>query len=257
MKCHHIALMLVVGLSLLDARAAVADSSAPRFDGRAWSIGNRQQNSSRSITEYVLPGETVDHWSELVTSQVFRDPDHRMPLKFFLSEIRASLERGCSSLVWHTIRQDDESVIFEWHDAGCGGFEAQAELDRVAVGPQGVHRLAYAVYTGKAKDALNAKKRDAWIALLATTPFVEGAGDPADNTAAAQRSPSGQPATDLQTRALVGIVARSGSTCVSGVRAEKIEERDGIGNWHLQCSGNLSYTVLLDPTGGATVVRDK
>ena len=257
MKCHHATLMLIFATSLLYAHAAVADSSAPRFDGRAWSIGNRQQSGARTITEYVLPGETVDHWSELVTSHVFNDPDHRVPLASFVSKIRASLETGCSSLVWHTIREDDKTMMFEWHDAGCGGFEPQAELDRVAVGPQGVHRLAYAVYTGKAKDALSAKKRDAWIALLAKTPFIEDAGDPADSTATAQRSPSGQPATDRQTRALAGIVARTGSTCVSGVRAEKVEEHNGIGSWHLECSGNLSYSVLIDPTGAVTVLRGK
>jgi hypothetical protein len=257
MKRHHATLMLIFAMSLLDAHAAVANSSTPRFDGRAWSIGNRQQSGSKTITEYVLPGETVDHWSELVTSHVFNDPDHRIPLASFVAKIRASLENGCSSLVWNTIRQDDKTVIFEWHDAGCGGFEPQAELDRVAVGPQGIHRLAYAVYTSKVKDALSAKKHDAWITLLAKTPFVEDAGDAPDKTATAQRSPSGQPATDRQTQALAGIVTRSGSTCGSGIRAEKVEERDGIGSWHLECSGNLSYTVLIDATGGVTVMRGK
>jgi hypothetical protein len=97
----------------------------------------------------------------------------------------------------------------------------------------------------------------AWIALLAKTPFIEGAGDSSDKTRTAQRSPSGQPATDAQTRALAALVSRSGSTCEGGVRAEKVEERAGIGSWHLECSGNLAYTVLIDAAGGTTVLRDK
>ena len=39
-----------------------------QFDGRAWSIGYAASNETQgAATEYVLPGETVHAWTELVT----------------------------------------------------------------------------------------------------------------------------------------------------------------------------------------------
>lgn len=128
-------------LLLLAASAAEVAAEAPKFDGRGWTVGNQQKNARQSLTEYVLPGQTVENWKELVTSTVFTQP---VPLAPFVERLRASLSRGCPSLVWNTIRQDEKTAVFEWWDAGCGGFEPQYEMDRVTIEEDGLYRLAYA-----------------------------------------------------------------------------------------------------------------
>src|SRR5262249_17528398 len=68
-------------LLFLGAATAAAAGSVPRFDGRGWTIGNQEKNAKESLTEYVLPGQTVDGWQELVTSTVFFQP---VPLGAFV-----------------------------------------------------------------------------------------------------------------------------------------------------------------------------
>jgi hypothetical protein len=60
--------------SLLLGAGAPASAQSPSFDGRGWTVGHQQRNGSQSLTEYVLPGQTVENWRELVTSTVFFQP---------------------------------------------------------------------------------------------------------------------------------------------------------------------------------------
>jgi len=39
------------------------------FDERKWEVGDRQDEDTRTVTQYVLPGETVERWTERVTLQ--------------------------------------------------------------------------------------------------------------------------------------------------------------------------------------------
>src|SRR5262249_43717901 len=87
-------------LLFLGAATASAASSVPRFDGRGWTIGNQQKNAKESLTEYVLPGQTVDGWQELGTSTVFFQP---VPLGAFVDRIHSSIAHWCPSLVWNVI----------------------------------------------------------------------------------------------------------------------------------------------------------
>ncbi|MDP2905858.1 MAG: hypothetical protein Q8O22_06125, partial [Candidatus Omnitrophota bacterium] len=45
----------------------------PFFDKRKWIIGDQQENKTTLVREYVLEGETVTNWSELVTVQIHKD----------------------------------------------------------------------------------------------------------------------------------------------------------------------------------------
>jgi hypothetical protein len=155
------------------APATPPSPSAPRFDGRGWSVGHQAKNARQSLVEYVLPGQTVDNWKELVTSTVYFDPRHSVPLARFVEQVRASMSNDCPSLVWNVIQQDDKTAIFEWRDAGCGGFPPQTELARLAVGPEGVYRLAYAV---KMRGPLPPDKRKEWLGILGQVPLAETPG---------------------------------------------------------------------------------
>src|SRR5262245_13572773 len=148
--------------------AAAASAQAPKFDGRGWVIGNQQKNAQQSLTEYVLPGQTVDNWRELVTSTVFRQP---VPMAAFVDKIHALMGKGCPSLVWNVISQDDTTAVYEFWDEGCGGFEPTHELDRVRIEKSGMYRLAYAV---KMKGALAPAKRKEWLVIFGQTPLAEG-----------------------------------------------------------------------------------
>src|SRR5262245_32438968 len=145
-----------------------ANAQTPGFDGRGWTVGHRQSNGVQLLTEYVLPGQSVENWRELVTSHVFSPA---VPLPRFVDLLRATLTNGCPSLVWNVIRQDENTLIYEWRDSGCGGWEPQHELGRIRIEGGNLYRLTYAV---RPKAPLTPDKRTAWLEILARSPLAEG-----------------------------------------------------------------------------------
>ena len=183
------------------------------FDGRGWTVGHQQKNARQSLTEFVLPGQTVDNWKELVTSTVFLQP---VPIAPFVERLRASLSQGCPSLVWNPVWQDEKTAIFEWWDAGCGGFEPTYEMDRVTIEKDGLYRLAYAA---KVKGPLAPDRRTVWLAVLGQNPLAMRAVTGASAATPASSSP-GLPPKKLSTEDLAGGVRRSGWPCPKGVTNE-------------------------------------
>ncbi len=249
--CMLTNLILMIS-TLLGSQAALADTGAKQFDGRAWTIGNRQQSRTQILTEYVLPGQTVDHWKELVTSTVFVDADHAVPLAKFVDRIHASLTAGCPSLVWDVVRQDEKTAIFEWHDSGCGGFPPQVEIDRLTVGSQGVYRLAYAAYVD---GTLPTAKRNAWLEILGRVPLVEVPAESAASASTLPPRPISARANEIETAALVREIDKSGQTCPSGNSSERLPAQNGLKKWNVECSDGHKYSVLLDPSGAVTVMQ--
>jgi hypothetical protein len=240
------------GLLLWMVSAHAISAEGPRFDGRAWTVGNHQENGREILTEYVLPGQTVDDWKELVTSTIFRQP---VPLAAFVERIHASMSEGCPSLVWNVIRQDEKTAVFEWRDAGCGGFEPQNELDRVTIQKDGIYRLAYAA---KVKGPLAPERRKQWLDILTRVPLAEiGAGQPSSPGGPSQSGskPGATPKT-LTTEQLAAGVRKSGWPCPAGLKSEIKGETPGpqgpLIYWTLQCSNGQRYSVLVDPAGSMT-----
>ena len=155
---------------LLLLSAATADAQTPKFDGRLWAVGHQDRNDAQVLTEWVLPDQTVQNWRELVTSQVFLKP---VPVAALVERLRRSLMQGCPSLIWNIIKQDETTIVYEWRDSGCGGYEAQHELGRVTIEGYGLYRLAYAV---KTRTALPAEQRQTWLNILTHVPFAERVG---------------------------------------------------------------------------------
>ena len=209
---------LLIGAAVLLILSAItpANAQTPGFDGRGWTVGHRQSNGVQTLTEYVLPGQNVENWRELVTSQVF---SQAVPLTSFVDRLRASLSQGCPSLVWNVIRQDEKTLIYEFRDSGCGGFEGQSELGRVTIEDRSLYRLAYAI---KTKAPLTADKRSTWLEILGRVPLAEGP------VSAAAAIPELSPLEKMRvTRALAERVNFSGLPCPSGRRSEMMRQEPG------------------------------
>ncbi len=237
---------------LLLSAAATASAQAPRFDGRGWAVGHQQSNDEQSLTEYVLPGQTVENWRELVTSQVFFQP---VPLARLLEKSHAAAAQGCPSLVWNVIQQDEKTAIYEWRDSGCGGFEPQHELARVTIERDGLYRLAYAA---KMKRPLPADRRNQWLAILGQVPLAEGAvrGSAPERRPAPAASGNTGLAPKETTEALAAGVQRSGWPCPGGSKSELRGLTQGpqgpLRLWLVECSNGAQYSVMVDPSGAIT-----
>lgn len=253
-KCLLVNLIMMIS-PFLGSDAALADAATKQFDGRAWTIGNRQQSSTQILTEYVLPGQTVDNWKELVTSQVRLIPDG-VPLaefmEIFVGTLHTKLMAGCPSLVWNVVRQDKKRIIYEWHDSGCGGFAPQGEIDRVAVSSHGVKRLAYTAYI---EGAFPVEKRNTWLEILGRVPLVEELADSTASAWSSAQRPVNASSNEIETAALARQIDKLGQTCQSGISSERLPAKNGLEQWNVECSDGHKYSVIRDPSGAFTVFK--
>ena len=228
---------------------AAAGPATPKFDGRGWTVGHQQQSDKQSITEYVLPGQTVETWKELVTSEVYFAP---MPIAAVVKAFAAKLSRGCPSLQFTVLRQDDKTAVIEWRDSGCGGFEASSELARFALEKELVYRLAYSV-----KGSMRAERRKEWMGILEQTPLAEGTREITRESRSEAQDPEQAARMAKVAEILSGVVRKNGHACTS----PKVELREQIpgpagplSEWDLMCAESR-FTIWVQPNGAMSVAR--
>src|SRR5262245_36467847 len=70
-----------------------------------WQVGHTAQDEQQQLTEYVLPGETVEKWSALVTRHFIFDPQSKFQIKRLLKLMRSGFGPDCINFTWTVVRQ--------------------------------------------------------------------------------------------------------------------------------------------------------
>lgn len=150
------------------AKRNVAPAAEPRgsrepwqfsFDDREWTRGYEADDGDNSIREYVLRGESVEAWTELVTSQSF---DRAGRARKHAENFRKLLLKKCPRAVVALMVRDEDDMIVEWRHEGCGASPAQHEMRRFASVRHSNYTLAYVAKVSRLDDAT----RSAWLARL-------------------------------------------------------------------------------------------
>jgi len=138
------------------------------FDSRQWQLGSQSADREGAVREYVLNGQTVENWSELVTSLYLAG---NVAPRALFEQFRRDLSRGCPSLRVSIIEESAENIIFEWQHEGCQGFPAQHEIRRIARGQTGTLTLSFVEKTRQ----LTPDKRAIWISIIKAASVKPGA----------------------------------------------------------------------------------
>lgn len=144
----------------------------PPFDDRDWALGHRSVQGDQAVREYILSGETIENWSELITVQSFFDPQGNTAPKDMMRGVRDSTLQDCPDAMWNTIRVSETEVLYEWRTEGCQGpvdSDDQYEIDRIIKGAPGLHRIAY---TTKRQPYLPEAERDEWVDRIGRAELV-------------------------------------------------------------------------------------
>lgn len=158
-------------LFILNIRSVTAEETAHLiFDGRAWKIGYEAHNDSQAITEYVIEGETVENWTELVTRHRFLGLQNKVTLKSFMETMQKDLYRTCPSMRWEIINESPEDLIYTWQIQDCPGQDNQYEIARLILGKEAVHLVRY---THKS-PVLDPERYEVWMALLKNAALRTG-----------------------------------------------------------------------------------
>jgi hypothetical protein len=129
------------------------------FDSRSWQLGYQRANPSQAVREYVLSDQSVENWSEKVTS--FYAITDISP-KIWFERFREDFLRRCPTTRFSFIDESADGVIFEWQHDGCEDQPPQHEIRRHSRGRMGLLSLSYVEKTNQ----LAREKRNAWILIL-------------------------------------------------------------------------------------------
>ena len=162
MTCLRV-MCLSLLLCLIAFQAYALEKVAVHFDSRKWKLGwSAPPSASMLMQEFVLDGETVENWTELVTVQFFPGMQKIVSQEVFIAGQKLQLLKLCPSLVWNNIRVSDRDSMYEWSVKGCSGIKDQSEIARVARTDEGIHVWHYAVK----KEEIPIATREEWIKNL-------------------------------------------------------------------------------------------
>ena len=168
MKSFTTLSLTVLGAMVLAGCATSYTSSPSRqvperwnfaFDSREWRVGYQADNRQQAVREYVLPGQTVHNWRELVTSHY---SVQQVAVSAMFEEMKLRLSRDCPSLRVSIIEESADNILYEWQHDGCQGYPPQHELRRITRSLNGTLMLSYVAKTPQ----LSAETRSTWISII-------------------------------------------------------------------------------------------
>lgn len=122
------------------------------LDDRGWSVGHSVSANDQSILEFVLPGESVDSWTELLTVQSFFGAQDRFTPEQMMRKQEKATKKSCPGATWEVIRTSDTDAMFEWGTRNCMGWDDQLEISRYIRGEEALHVVRYTARSGAHAD---------------------------------------------------------------------------------------------------------
>lgn len=132
------------------------------FDTRSWELGSHAKIEDQSLREYVLKGQAIGSWSELVSSGWTYAKG--ISVQQLHEKLVENLGKGCDSFESTTIKKSTDDIVFEWKKDACGTWPAQHEIRRIKSVDGHLAILSYAIKTKKIDEA----KRNDWIKRIST-----------------------------------------------------------------------------------------
>lgn len=131
-------------------------------DNRGWELGYSASNEAMSLQEYVLPGETVENWSELVGVQVYFGLGVIGTLDEYIMNFKRGLLGKCPNSTFNVIEETKDSVLYEWKVEKCANIPDEHMLGRVLASKVNF----YHVYYETKKTPLDSGLKKTWIGIL-------------------------------------------------------------------------------------------
>jgi len=144
---------------LISVPALAAERPDFEFDGRQWSLGFQARQGPTRIEEFVLEGESVCCWSELVTWQYFAGWQGRESATEIMRQLRHRRMILNPTLEWEILARGFDSVLYTWGietDCMVGDY---FELTRILKTREGLHIFRYAALDREAFS----ENLDSWV----------------------------------------------------------------------------------------------
>jgi len=137
------------------------------FDNREWELGWSQNkdasgNDKSVFEEYILKGENIDNWSELVTIQFFPGLNKDTTLDVYEAVNKQGIISVCPNTVWDSYEQQKDERSWYFTIKNCQGQPDQSELARCIKTGKGIYVFHYAIKKAPMPEEL----RQIWMKNL-------------------------------------------------------------------------------------------
>lgn len=129
------------------------------FDGRVWKLDGFSPKEDSYRRDYVLFNESLDNWTETVTS-IRQAIGAGETVESFADSYKQQINNGCVGLEWKVLdRSDANGMLFEWSRSGCERAPDRYELKRVVRSGKYFYILSYTSGSGRIPEP----ERLSWI----------------------------------------------------------------------------------------------
>lgn len=168
MKKAVAAVLMIMALLYLPG-SCFAEKLQLKFDERKWELGYNAQDETQGLREYVLKGETVNNWGELVTAQAFFGLQAKVNASNYASSMIMTLKKTCPDIVWKGLKQSPNDILMEWEIKNCPGQTDQYEIDRIISGDNAIYVIHYA----NKRVPISPEIRDKWIKIMSQVALLK------------------------------------------------------------------------------------
>ncbi|MGH8640729.1 MAG: hypothetical protein ACRET6_03400, partial [Burkholderiales bacterium] len=136
-------------------------------DERDWKIGHSQQKGNLSLSEWVVPGETVQGWTELITLEMYANAPAHLTLDQYLSVKTESVRKQCANVTEQVISKGPLEAIVERSLLSCAPLRDEYHVAKVLLGPRAMTNVVYARTTPFDSDT-----RAKWLEIVTKTRMM-------------------------------------------------------------------------------------
>lgn len=139
------------------------------FDERSWEQGSKLKSKKDTIIEFVLKGETIQDWTELVTVNILYGFQREVSAKEYMLKTRNMLTKKFPEIKWFTIYGDHHNSVYEWEIKNHPIRDDQHEITRVFPGEKALYIFNYSTK----KLPLSKKMRQKWIKIFKEVRLIQ------------------------------------------------------------------------------------
>lgn len=143
-KISRKAVIVTILLVLSPLSVLATDRFELEFDGRDWEVGHEASCERSHIVEFVLKGESVCCWTELVTWQFFEGWQGRESPREVMRQLRHRRMIQTPTVRWQIHSEDFDSVLYSWEIENNPVIGSYFELTRIIKSHEGLLMLHYA-----------------------------------------------------------------------------------------------------------------
>ena len=137
--------------------------------GKEWDLGF-SDSSNGLFLEYVLKGESIEDWSELITIQKFSSTDNVHQVEDYLNQFKISLQKSINGkLDFQVLKKETNDALYEFQLVDDKNQPDQYELGYILKKDSNIWFFHYANKTRKISD--NNKKK--WSAVLMSNQLMK------------------------------------------------------------------------------------